>query len=128
MKPRNAAVVATIAVSLLPLRASATEVSVDIRFSTNETAIIRAYYDRHRSDASDRKGRGRTLPPGIAKNLARGKPLPPGIAKSNLPADLATRLPPVREGYERVVIDGRILLVEIATRMIHDVIEDTIVK
>lgn len=25
----------------------------------------------------------RSLPPGIAKNLARGKPLPPGIAKKN---------------------------------------------
>jgi len=62
------------------------------------------------------------LPPGIAKNLARGKPLPPGIAKQQLPHDLILQLPPVHTGYERVVVDGRVLLVDIATQVINDVL------
>ena len=66
------------------------------------------------------------LPPGIAKNLARGKPLPPGIAKQALPNDLLVRLPPVADGYERVIISGKILLVEIATQVVHDILVDVI--
>ena len=64
------------------------------------------------------------LPPGIAKNLARGKPLPPGIAKQHLPTELVRRLPPVRHGYERIVVDGRVLLIETATQTIVDAIFD----
>ena len=71
-----------------------------------------------------RKQQSQPLPPGIAKNLARGKPLPPGIAKQHLPTDLVRRLPPVRHGYERVVVDGRVLLVETATQTIVDAIFD----
>lgn len=35
----------------------------------------------------------RSLPPGIAKNLARGKPLPPGIAKKMVPSSMLRDLP-----------------------------------
>ena len=35
----------------------------------------------------------RSLPPGIAKNLARGKPLPPGIAKKMVPSSMLHDLP-----------------------------------
>ena len=66
------------------------------------------------------------LPPGIAKNLARGKPLPPGIAKQQLPQDLVRLLPSVHTGYERVVVDGRVLLVDIATQVIHDVLMESV--
>ncbi len=65
-------------------------------------------------------------PTGIARNLERGKPLPPGIAKQVLPGDLSRRLPPVRDGYERLIVDGRVLLVEIATQVIHDILVDAI--
>ena len=66
----------------------------------------------------------RKLTPAAAS--MKGGWLPPGIAKQQLPADLARRLPPVPSGYERVVVDGRVLLVEIATQVIHDVLEDLI--
>lgn len=98
-------------------------------FSSKEAAVIRDYYAHPPQDAGkgqQKKQKSKPLPPGIAKNLQRGKPLPPGIAKQQLPADLARRLPPVPSGYERVVVDGRVLLVEIATQMIHDVLEDLI--
>ena len=66
------------------------------------------------------------MPPGIAKNLTRGKPLPPGIAKRGLPNDLMVQLPPVADGYERVIVAGKILLVEIATQVVHDILVDVL--
>ena len=100
-------------------------------FSKDEISIITDYYQHHPSDADagkDKKNKGKPLPPGIAKNLARGKPLPPGIAKQQLPSDLIRRLPPVNPGYERVVVDGRVLLVEVATQVIHDVLMDAVYR
>jgi len=35
-------------------------------------------------------------------------------------------LPPAPRGFERIEIAGKILLVEIATQVIHDVLEDVI--
>jgi hypothetical protein len=98
-------------------------------FSKNEIAIIQDYYATQHYDAGADKGKKqkvKPLPPGIAKNLARGKPLPPGIAKQQLPGDLVRQLPPVYPGYERVVVDGRVLLVEIATQVIHDVLMEAV--
>ncbi len=104
---------------------------LSVVFSKDEIAIIHNYYAQSGGDAG--KGRqhqkaGKPLPPGIARNLARGKPLPPGIAKQRLPDDLVRRLPPVAAGYERVIVDGRLLLVAVATQMIADVLTDVVVN
>jgi hypothetical protein len=96
-----------------------------ILITADEIRIIREYYSKP-ENAPAKRGGG--LPPGIAKNLERGKPLPPGIAKQQLPDPLQRRLPPPPRGYERVVLDGRVLLVEIATQVIHDVLSDLILK
>ncbi len=107
------------------------EAGVEVVFTRHEIKVIRAYYRTHSDNASryDRpvsKKNGKGLPPGIAKNLARGKPLPPGIAKKALPSDLEYRLPPVAEGYERIIVDGKILLVELATQIVRDVLTEAI--
>jgi hypothetical protein len=104
------------------------EVGVQVRFSDAEVAAIRAYYRHAGSPQVDGgKGKGhRALPPGIEKNLARGKPLPPGIAKQVLPAELIKVLPAVPRGYERIILGSKILLVEVATQVIHDVLEDVV--
>jgi hypothetical protein len=106
--------------------ATAGEVGVQVVFSDGEASIIRAYYRDHGSVKQGKKKGKNGLPPGIAKNLQRGKPLPPGIAKQVLPTGLVDRLPPPPHGYERVSLAGKILLVEIATQVIHDVLEDII--
>ncbi|MCJ7453249.1 MAG: anti-virulence regulator CigR family protein [Steroidobacteraceae bacterium] len=98
-------------------------------FSKDETAVIQQYYAQN--PVAVGKGgkngqKGKPLPPGIARNLARGKPLPPGIAKQQLPQDLVRQLPPVHTGYERVYVDGRVLLVDIATQVIHDVLMEAV--
>ena len=106
----------------------AVEVAGHIKFSELEISAIRAYY-RDQGMSSNQRGKGRqgkSLPPGIAKNLQRGKSLPPGIAKQVLPARLTQVLPTVPRGFERVIVDGKILLVEVATRVIHDVLEDVL--
>lgn len=107
------------------------EVGVQVVFTDGEASIIRAYYD---DQGAPQNGQGKNsqgkhskgLPPGIAKNLQRGKPLPPGIAKQALPTGLIDLLPPAPKGYERVVLSGKVLLVDIATQVIQDVLEDVI--
>lgn len=108
------------------------EVGVQVVFSDGDASIIRAYYRdngprQHGNGKARGNGKaGKSLPPGIAKNLQRGKPLPPGIAKQVLPTGLIRLLPPAPHGFERVVLAGKVLLVEVATQVIHDVLEDVI--
>jgi hypothetical protein len=108
--------------------ANAGDLTIDVRFTKDEISIIRAYYERaSRSGRPERKS-GRQLPPGIAKNLARGKALPPGIAKQALPQDLLAKLPPAAPGFERIIVDGKVLLVEAATRIVYDILSDILLK
>jgi len=107
------------------------EIQVGAVFTPDEVRIITSWYRDHGSESHyDRKGRGKPggLPPGIAKNLAEGKALPPGIAKQHLPDGLISVLPPPPRGYERVIVDGKVLLVEVATQVIHDVLVDLVLK
>ena len=62
------------------------------------------------------------LPKGIVKKLERGGTLPPGIAKRDLPSDLKTQLPKPPKGYERIESDGKVVLANIATGIISDII------
>lgn len=105
-------------------------VSAAVEFSSDEIRIITDWYRDH-GQHSQQRGKGKKrdgLPPGIAKNLALGKPLPPGIAKQYLPDDLRGLLPPPRRGYERLVLDGKVLLVEVATRVVHDILVDAVLR
>ncbi len=65
-----------------------------------------------------------SLPPGIRQNLARGKPLPPGIAK-NLDNRLLGHLPRY-EGYEWKQLGRDVILVAIATGLIHEILENVL--
>lgn len=108
--------------------ASTADLGVAVVFSHDEIAIIGTWYQDHSPKQSHGNGKNKAkgLPPGIAKNLARGKPLPPGIAKQFLPDDLRQLLPTPPHGYERILVDGKVLLVEIATQVIHDILVDVI--
>ena len=116
-------VIASTLVLALPATA---DVSVEVRFGKDEISIIRDYYeDLGRKERKD-KHAGRGLPPGIAKNLARGKALPPGIAKQQLPPELVRRLPDVPDGHERIIVDGKVLLVDLATQVVRDILTDVV--
>ncbi len=64
------------------------------------------------------------LPPGLEKQLKRNGHLPPGLEKKALPPSLARQLPPVPRGYERVVVDNDVLLIELASGLIVDILHD----
>ena len=126
---RIIAVATIVVISLFNLQSPAVaDARIKVVFSGDEIRIIGAWY-RHHGSASIRgggKGKSKGMPPGIAKNLERGKPLPPGIAKQNLPDGLQKTLPAPPAGYERIIVEGKVLLIEIATRIIHDVLMDAI--
>jgi hypothetical protein len=103
----------------------------DKGFSAHDRAAIVAYYGEPQTRHPGR-GRGaaharKPLPPGIARNLARGKPLPPGLVTRPVPRELLHRIH-VPRGCEVVWVDGRVLLVELATRLVRDVIEDVVYR
>ncbi len=92
-----------------------------------------AYYDedyyeddrhkgKHKKNKKWKKGRGkhRGMPPGLAK---KGGRLPPGLQKRAFPRDLESRLPPPPPNAERVIVNNQILLLEIGTHFVLDVIE-----
>ena len=88
--------------------------SVSVSFGSAAEREIRAYFLTNPMTAQ-------SLPPGIAKNLARGKALPPGIAKRSLPSGLQTRLPSY-PGHEVIIVDRNVILVDIATQLIVDIL------
>jgi hypothetical protein len=98
---------------------SAVEVMASVTFTQLERAEIERFYRDNASPGLE------SLPPGIRKNLARGKPLPPGIAKQVLPPTLEGMLPS-REGYRRLAVGADIILIEIATGLIVDILADVI--
>ncbi|MEE8495196.1 MAG: anti-virulence regulator CigR family protein [Xanthomonadales bacterium] len=123
----------TLCAAVLGLPVSqAGEVGISVVFSDNEIRVIQAYYHDHaiiQDHAKTQKYKGKKphgLPSGIAKNLQRGKPLPPGIAKQYLPQGLHEALPTPPSGYERIIVGGKVLLVEIATGVIHDILTDVV--
>lgn len=88
-------------------------------FTPEVRVTIRDYYERRDAHGIQ------SLPPGIQRRLARGKPLPPGIAKQVVPSDLRSRLL-IPKGYEVVEVGPDVLMVEIATRVVHDILRDVV--
>ena len=106
---------------------NAADAGATVAFSDGELQAIHAFYRESEPRRGGGMGGGRQgLPPGIAKNLERGKALPPGLQTATLPASLETSLPPAPDGFERVIVDAKILLIETATRLIADVIAGAI--
>ncbi len=62
------------------------------------------------------------LPPGLQKHIERTGRLPPGLEKRQLPGDLRALLP-IRSGQDFRVVGNDIVLIEIATNVILDVMK-----
>jgi Ni/Co efflux regulator RcnB len=89
--------------------------------SAVERALIADYLDRNSASLPGAFAGAKPLPPGIAKKVARGGTLPPGIAKKTLPGGLLSQLP-ARPGQEWRVVGTDLLIVEIASNVIVDVL------
>ncbi|MFC5300473.1 anti-virulence regulator CigR family protein [Azospira restricta] len=85
--------------------------------------ITAAIAHQYALDSGVRMGGHKPLPPGIRKNLARGKPLPPGIAKKAAPSAMLGRLPR-HPGYEWQMAGTDLVLVQIGTAIVADVLRD----
>ena len=104
----------------------------ELTFSFKDKQIIASFFGGGGDGGQQGKGKGKGkkakgvgnmgLPPGLAKK----QKLPPGIAKRQLPSTLMAQLAPAPKGFERVIVDNDILLIEIATQLVHDVITDII--
>lgn len=68
------------------------------------------------------KNKQKAMPKGIVMKLERGGAVPPGIAKTRLPSDLEQQLPPAPKGFERIESEGKVILADIATGVIADII------
>ena len=66
------------------------------------------------------------LPPGLERQLQRNGTLPPGLQKrvQPLPFALEQQLPPVLGGMRRVILSGTVILLEVDTARIVDLIRD----
>jgi Ni/Co efflux regulator RcnB len=123
--------------------------AVHILFTETEKKVIREYFEdtgyggyteetQESSESGGKKGKKskkgmppglakrKELPPGLQRQLERNGTLPPGLQKKALPSDLQTRLPREQRGYERVIVDTDVLLVETATGVIRDIIQDVL--
>lgn len=115
---------------------SAIAAGIEVSFSLKEKQVIANFFagsgggggggGDHAGKGKGNKNKGvgsQGLPPGLAR---KGGSLPPGIAKRQLPGNLVAQLPPAPSGYERVIVDNDVLLIEVATQIVHDVLTDVI--
>lgn len=67
-----------------------------------------------------------TLPPGLRKQLERNGHLPPGLVVNPLPYEAVVNLPPPANGTERAIVDTSVVLLEKGTGLILDVLKDVL--
>lgn len=90
-------------------------------FSEDDRRIIRSCYSEDYSNLPPGLAkRGGNLPPGLERQLQRNGTLPPGLQKRvrPLPESCERRLPHVPNGWFRVALSGRILLLDGGYRII----------
>jgi hypothetical protein len=89
-------------------------------FSKRERQIIRACFADGRSGLPPGLAKRDRLPPGLEKQLRRKGTLPPGLQKKVQPlsASCEARLPRLPRDWSRVVLSGRILLLDAAHRIL----------
>jgi hypothetical protein len=93
------------------------QISISAYITAGERQTILGYFQQHPAVVAGAK----PLPPGIAKKIARGGAMPPGIAKRYFPADLIGVLP-ARPGQRWVIAGTDVLLVELATNVVVDLL------
>ncbi len=109
------------------------------RVRADEMAAIRDYYRAHPEPEPAPAKKQKKLPPGLKKKVARGGALPPGWQKKvargevmdpvvyeharPLPPVLVQTLPPPPPGTVIVTVEGKVVRLLEATRMILDVFD-----
>ena len=101
-------------------------------FSSSEKELIRDFFGGLEPDASGNLPYGLAkrdeLPPGLQKHIDKYGTLPPGLQKRSLPYDLESRLPRLGSGLERVIVADDVVLVQRATSVIFDILENVLTQ
>src|SRR5438552_3584049 len=89
-------------------------------FSSRERQIISDCYVADRSNLPPGLAKKDRLPPGLERQLRRNGTLPPGLQKrvQPLPGVCTARLPRLPRDWSRVVLSGRIILLDPANRIV----------
>jgi hypothetical protein len=90
-----------------------------VEFSPRERRIISDCLVENRSDLPPGLAKRDRLPPGLERQLQRNGTLPPGLQKrvQPLPSVCTARLPRLRPDWVRVVLGGRIILLDPTQRI-----------
>lgn len=91
-----------------------------VEFSPRERRIISDCFVDNRSDLPPGLAKRDRLPPGLERQLQRNGTLPPGLQKrvQPLPDFCTARLPRLRPDWVRVVLGGRIILLDPTQRIV----------
>ncbi len=89
-------------------------------FSSRERQIISDCYAADRSNLPPGLAKKDRLPPGLERQLRRNGTLPPGLQKrvQPLPGVCTARLPRLPRDWARVVLSGRIILLDPSNRIV----------
>ena len=89
-------------------------------FSSHERQIISDCYVNDRAGLPPGLAKKDHLPPGLERQLQRNGTLPPGLQKrvQPLPEQCSTRLPRLPRDWSRVVLSGRIILLDPRQRIV----------
>lgn len=98
--------------------------TVAVIFSDKDRQLIGDYYAGRKKRLPPGLAKKKQLPPGLQKQLERNGQLPPGLQERGLPGELDRKLSQLPEGYARVVIGTDVVLKNIKTRVIVDIIKD----
>jgi hypothetical protein len=91
-----------------------------MEFSPRDRRIISDCLVENRSDLPPGLAKRDRLPPGLERQLQRNGTLPPGLQKrvQPLPGVCTARLPRLRPDWVRVVLGGRIILLDPTQRIV----------
>lgn len=105
-----------------PLAAIVPAASAQFGFDARTRVLIQDYYRSNPSSLPPGLAKKGALPRGEPKQLERNGHLPPGIDKQSLPPELVRQLPPLPRGYDRMIVGADIVLVEVSTQTVVDVL------
>src|SRR6266403_5756756 len=98
-------------------------------FRSQDRDVVTTYYSKHGSGLPPGLAkRNGTLPPGLEKQLERNGSLPPGLDKKMepCPVEITRELPPLPPDYRRGVVGASIVVFNVRTNIVVDVMHDVV--
>jgi len=98
-------------------------------FQARDREVVTTYYTKHGKGLPPGLAkRNGNLPPGLEKQLQRNGSLPPGLDKKMepCPVEITRELPPLPPDYRRGVVGASIVVFNVRTNIVVDVMHDVV--